>query len=334
MFEPRASGSELLLDVEAPLDEPVCGGGCPGRADRAASIVRGYDEHEVARLDEALLSALTQTAGPGDARRLAHGGLERRAMVLARSRSSCSAWSSGSVRDRRAIGSRRSRVPPPEWPDRTADLVRDLAAVARRVCGSKRSCRAIAVALPTRRGARRSPRRTGMSVLGAAGAIADRVAGRLRRRCGCAGSGVRWIPAAAARAIEAARPSSRNVVITAEELLRHPERAAPSIRARVLHESAEITGAIDRAEVVPLTRPAVLAVARAGLRCERSSRECPGAPRASAVHGRPAGGRARRGRTARRADGLGDHRSAGLHARARADGPRIPSASRRCRAAA
>jgi hypothetical protein len=71
----------------------------------------------------------------------------------------------------------------------------------------------------------------------------------------------RWTPAAAARALEAARPSSRNVVITAEELLRHPERAAPSITSRVLHESAEITGATGRAQVVPLRRAAVAAIA-------------------------------------------------------------------------
>ncbi len=72
---------------------------------------------------------------------------------------------------------------------------------------------------------------------------------------------MRWTPAAAARALEAARPSSRNVVITAEELLRHPERAAPSITSRVLHESAEITGATGRAQVVPLRRAAVTAIA-------------------------------------------------------------------------
>src|SRR6186713_1270882 len=50
----------------------------------------------------------------------------------------------------------------------------------------------------------------------------------------------RWLPAAAARALEIARPASRNVVVTAEELQRHPDRAIPPIRARVLHESAEI----------------------------------------------------------------------------------------------
>jgi hypothetical protein len=78
----------------------------------------------------------------------------------------------------------------------------------------------------------------------------------------------RWTPAAAARAVEAARPSARNVVITAEELLRHPERAAPLVTARVLHESAEVVGTIDSAQAVPLAKSAVLAtgvVALAGL---------------------------------------------------------------------
>ena len=72
---------------------------------------------------------------------------------------------------------------------------------------------------------------------------------------------------------------------------RHPERAAPSIRARVLHESAEITGAIDRRQVVPLARAAVLAVA--GVRRRRSSRGWRArARRPRRRAGRAAGGRA------------------------------------------
>ena len=152
-------------------------------------------------------------------------------------------------------------MPPPETRDRTPDLIGDLAAVARRLRIGE-ILRTIAVALPLAAALDVLLRTTGLSAA-AAGAIAVAVlAGsvglwlrRVRRR---------WIPAAAARAIEAARPSSRNVVITAEELLRHPERAAPSIRARVLHESAEIAGAIARTEVVPLRRPAVLAAVALG----------------------------------------------------------------------
>jgi len=146
-------------------------------------------------------------------------------------------------------------VLPREWPDRTADFVRDLAAVARRR-RIEAILRAIAGGLPIAAVVDLVLRRTGMSALGA-GTVAIALlvglaAAWLRR------NRMHRIPAAAARAVEAARPSSRNVVITAEELLRHPERAAPSIRSRVLHESAEITGAIDRREVVPLARLAVL----------------------------------------------------------------------------
>jgi hypothetical protein len=150
---------------------------------------------------------------------------------------------------------------PREWPDRTADLVRDLAAVERRLRIGE-ILPTIALALPLAAVVDVLLKQTGMSALGAGSIAAALLAGlagmwlsRVR---------LRWIPAAAARAVEAARPSSRNVVITAEELLRHPERAAPPIRARVLHESAEIAGAIDRTQVVPLMRLAVLATVALG----------------------------------------------------------------------
>ena len=66
----------------------------------------------------------------------------------------------------------------------------------------------------------------------------------------------------AARAIEAVRPALRNVVITAEELERHPRRAAPAIAARVFDEADRVTGDISAAAVVPL-RGAGLIVATA-----------------------------------------------------------------------
>lgn len=79
--------------------------------------------------------------------------------------------------------------------------------------------------------------------------------------------------AGAARDIERSRPDCRNVVITARELMSHPERASAGMRARVLGEAAARAGAISPAEVVPLTRPLALlaggacicAVAVAGL---------------------------------------------------------------------
>ena len=149
-------------------------------------------------------------------------------------------------------------MPPPEWPDRTPDLVRDLAGIGRRIRLAE-LLRATAVAVLIAAVADVLLTRSGVPAL-SAGALAIVFAAGLTglwlRRVR-----VRWTPAAAARALETARPSSRNVVITAEELLRHPERAVPSFTTRVLHESAEITGAIDRAQVVPLGRAAVVAVA-------------------------------------------------------------------------
>ena len=59
----------------------------------------------------------------------------------------------------------------------------------------------------------------------------------------------------AARLIERARPECRNVVITAEELLRHPGRAAPWMAARVLTAARTLAEAASPAAVVPLARP-------------------------------------------------------------------------------
>ena len=71
--------------------------------------------------------------------------------------------------------------------------------------------------------------------------------------------------AAAARRIEKTSPGSRNLVITAEELSRHPDRAAPWMRARVLRDAAEPAGAIRVAQVVPLRGPAVALLLSGGL---------------------------------------------------------------------
>jgi hypothetical protein len=63
--------------------------------------------------------------------------------------------------------------------------------------------------------------------------------------------------AAAARLLEHANASCRNVVITAEELLRHSERASPWIRERVLHDAARSAEGASARAAVPLTRAAV-----------------------------------------------------------------------------
>lgn len=69
--------------------------------------------------------------------------------------------------------------------------------------------------------------------------------------------------AAAAAAIERLHPSA-NVIVTAEELQRHPERAPEWIRRRVIREAAERLNASDAATAVPL-RGAALAATLAAL---------------------------------------------------------------------
>ena len=57
---------------------------------------------------------------------------------------------------------------------------------------------------------------------------------------------------AAARAIESACPDLRNLLITAEELERHPRRAAPANAALVFAEADRLTSGARGADVVPL----------------------------------------------------------------------------------
>jgi hypothetical protein len=71
----------------------------------------------------------------------------------------------------------------------------------------------------------------------------------------------RWGAAAAASAIERSHPESRNLVITAEELSRHPDRARPWIRQHVFELAADVTREVNRVRVAPLLRHGVLAVA-------------------------------------------------------------------------
>ena len=58
--------------------------------------------------------------------------------------------------------------------------------------------------------------------------------------------------AAAARAIERARPDCRNVVITAEEIVRDPSRVQPWISERVFADALSHTAAVDASTAVPL----------------------------------------------------------------------------------
>ena len=66
---------------------------------------------------------------------------------------------------------------------------------------------------------------------------------------------------AAARAIERVRPECRNVVITAEELLRHPDRAQPWMRTRVQTDAAAHVHAVSSSRAVPLVRSVAAAAA-------------------------------------------------------------------------
>jgi hypothetical protein len=75
----------------------------------------------------------------------------------------------------------------------------------------------------------------------------------------------RWTAAHAARRAEDAEPGARNVVITGEELLRHPDRASPWMRARILSQAADVVSAIDAARAVPLGRRLAWCAAAAAL---------------------------------------------------------------------
>ena len=65
--------------------------------------------------------------------------------------------------------------------------------------------------------------------------------------------------AAAADAIERADSRCRNVVVTAVELSRHPDRARGWVRERVFADASDVLERIDARAVVSLRRPAVLA---------------------------------------------------------------------------
>ncbi len=69
--------------------------------------------------------------------------------------------------------------------------------------------------------------------------------------------------ASVARAIERACPASRNLVITAEELERHPERAPAAVKALVAMNAARAVAGVRAAEVAPLGRGSAAAVVAA-----------------------------------------------------------------------
>jgi hypothetical protein len=151
---------------------------------------------------------------------------------------------------------------PRNRPDQTAGLAEALSAISRRLWISA-ILRASAVALPVGAVAWLVLTRAGLTAAIAAVLVVVVAMGITAAWLTRIGS--RWTARAAAGALEYAHPSSRNVVITAEELLRHPERATPAVRARVLHEGAEIARGVAASRIVPLGRPAAFAAAGFGL---------------------------------------------------------------------
>ena len=130
-----------------------------------------------------------------------------------------------------------------------------LAAVARRIRTSDilhavTAGAAVAVVVLLAAGASGARPRAALT-LSALAALAV-LAGLVMRRCRS------WKPAAAARLLERARPDSRNVIVTAEELLRTPGTTRAAVRARVVKDAVSSAREVAAAEAVPLRGPAIL----------------------------------------------------------------------------
>jgi hypothetical protein len=94
-----------------------------------------------------------------------------------------------------------------------------------------------------------------------------------------------------ARAIEARAGGCDNLLVTAEELLRHPERARPGIRDHVLALAAARARALDVPRLFPVARPVVLCVVAiaAGTSVMVATRDRPGLLAPSRRAGSPPG---------------------------------------------
>jgi hypothetical protein len=103
------------------------------------------------------------------------------------------------------------------------------------------------------------PQGRGLALLGA-GAVALATGAVLVWR----GSARRTTRAAAAR-IERIHPEFRNVIVTAEELRAHPDRASAWMRDRVIRDASSRAGSIRTASVVPVARPLTLLAAAVGI---------------------------------------------------------------------
>lgn len=103
---------------------------------------------------------------------------------------------------------------------------------------------------------RASPRTVALTSVGAA--ILAFAVVTVRRRA-------RWSRREAARRAERAQPASRNLVVTAEELLRVPERASSWMRGRVVRAAAHMIDSVDPRDAAPLGRPLVCCLAAWGV---------------------------------------------------------------------
>ena len=139
---------------------------------------------------------------------------------------------------------------PPDRSTASAEVADGLAAVSRRLRTSevlRTFAVAVVVAAVIDSGVSSHPAALVGLFLSAAAAVAW-----LRSRAS------RWSAAAAACVFERAEPESRNLIVTAEELLRHPDRARLGIRSRIFEQAARIA-CMPRAPLVPLKRDATLA---------------------------------------------------------------------------
>jgi hypothetical protein len=96
------------------------------------------------------------------------------------------------------------------------------------------------------------------AAIGAAVAAISLTAGVLAAGACALWLGRRTTRRAIVRTLEARAPSSRNLLVTAEELSSGALDARPAIRDRVLAEAAELSGSLRIAQIFPPTRLAVL----------------------------------------------------------------------------
>jgi hypothetical protein len=82
----------------------------------------------------------------------------------------------------------------------------------------------------------------------------------------------------AALRLEARVPACRNIVVTADEILRHPDRVRPYIGARVCQDAARTASSIDLSSVFPMRGPLAALAVTAALAVAAAAAAIAGAP--------------------------------------------------------